>query len=110
MYSEELDLCRRLKRAGWRVVYDPAAIVIHYEGRSSEQVSTRRHILFNRSKVHYYRKVYGPFWAEVLRRYLLWEFRWQMLVERAKGLLGHRRELRQARLAAYRQVLASRLR
>jgi N-acetylglucosaminyl-diphospho-decaprenol L-rhamnosyltransferase len=110
MYSEELDLCKRLKGAGWRIVYDPGSIVIHYEGRSSEQVSTRRHILFNRSKVRYYRKYFGLFWAELLRNYLLLEFRWQILVERIKGLLGHRRAVRQERVAAYREVVKSGLR
>ncbi|GIV75938.1 MAG: glycosyl transferase [Litorilinea sp.] len=110
MYSEELDLCHRLKRQGWRVIYVPQARVIHYEGRSSEQVVAARHIHFNASKVRYYRKYFGPVWAELLRRYLLWEFRWQLMLEGLKFILGHRRPLRQARMAAYRQVLASGLR
>jgi len=106
MYSEELDLCRRIKASGRRIVYVPEAMVIHHEGRSSEQVVAARHIHFNTSKVLYYRKVFGPIWAERLRRYLLLEFRWQLLQERVKWLLGHKRELRQARIDAYREVLA----
>ena len=107
MYSEETDLCRRIKRAGWRVVYDPGAIVIHAEGRSSGQVSARRHILFNRSKVRYMRKWHGPLWAALLRRYLLLEFRLQIISESFKALLGHKRALRRDRVAAYRNVLKS---
>lgn len=107
MYSEELDLCQRLKQAGWRIVYVPEAQVIHYEGRSSEQVVAARHIYFNTSKVRYYHKYFGAGWAELLRRYLLLEFRLQLLIEQAKLALGHRRTLRQARIAAYRQVVAS---
>ena len=110
MYSEETDLCKRVKDAGWRVVYEPGALVIHYEGRSSEQVSTQRQIRFNRSKVRYVDKYFGPFWAEFLRRYLLLEFRVQVGLEGAKALLGHRRELRRERIAAYREVIASGLR
>ena len=105
MYSEETDLCRRLKQAGWRVVYDPAAIVIHAEGRSSGQVSARRHILFNRSKVRYARKWHGPLWAALLRRYLLAEFRLQIACESFKAFLGHKRDLRRDRIAAYQDVL-----
>ncbi|MCY4091912.1 MAG: glycosyltransferase family 2 protein [Caldilineaceae bacterium] len=109
MYSEETDLCRRIRRAGWRVVYDPAAIVIHAEGRSSGQVSARRHILFNRSKVRYARKWHGPLWAALLRCYLLAEFRLQIACESLKAFLGHKRDLRRDRIAAYRDVLRSNL-
>ena len=107
MYSEETDLCRRIRRAGWRVVYDPGAIVIHAEGRSSGQVSARRHILFNRSKVRYVRKWHSPVWSELLRRFLLAEFRLQITSESFKALLGHKRALRRDRVAAYRDVLKS---
>jgi hypothetical protein len=107
MYSEELDLCRRLKPAGWRVVYVPQAVVVHHEARSSDQVATQLHIQFNRIKVRYYAKWFGPRWAEGLRRYLLLEFRVQLWEERLKGLLGHKRELRRQRVAAYREVIRS---
>jgi GT2 family glycosyltransferase len=109
MYSEELDLCLRLKRAGWRVVYVPEAVVIHYEAKSSEQASAARHIHFNRSKVAYYAKWFPKPWPELLRRYLLLEFHTQLWLERAKLLLGHKRPLRRERIAAYKQVIASRL-
>ncbi|MDQ3248468.1 MAG: hypothetical protein M3Q45_04590 [Chloroflexota bacterium] len=107
MYSEELDLCRRLKGAGWRIVYVPEAIIIHYEGRSSEQVVAARHIHFNTSKVRYYRKYHGAYWAELLRRYLLLEFHLQLLLERVKRRLHHKVTLRTVRIAAYRQVIES---
>jgi GT2 family glycosyltransferase len=110
MYSEEMDLCRRIKQAGWRVVYEPAALVIHHEGKSSEQISTRRHILFNTSKVRYWRKWFGPRWAEALRRYLLLEYRLQIGVEWCKAALGHKSAMRRTRIAAYREVLGSELR
>jgi len=110
MYSEETDLCRRLADAGWRVVYEPGAMVIHYEGRSSEQASTRRQILFNRSKVRYAAKYFGPRWADLLRGYILLEFRVQVGLEWLKALLGHRREMRRERIVTYREVIASGLR
>ena len=109
LYSEETDLCRRVKRAGWRVVYVPEATVIHYEARSSDQVSTARHIYFNTSKVRYAERWFGQRSAALLRRYLLLEFRVQLTLERAKRRLGHKRDLRAARIAAYRAVLESEL-
>jgi len=109
MYSEEMDLCHRLRLAGWRIVYEPAALMMHYEGRSSEQVVAARHIRFNTSKVHYYEKYFGHGWAMLLRHYLLFEFRLQLVIEWLKLQLGHEPALRQARITAYQQVLRSQL-
>ena len=58
MYSEELDWCRRIRDAGWRVVYLPAAQVVHHYGKSSEQAVTARHINFQRAAA-LYRKYHG---------------------------------------------------
>lgn len=109
MYSEELDLCRRIKSKGWRIVYLPDALVIHYEGRSSEQVLAHRHIQFNTSKVLYHRKYFGSTWAELLRTYLLFEYRIQIVVEQIKIALRHKTDLRRIRLNVYHEVLASKL-
>jgi N-acetylglucosaminyl-diphospho-decaprenol L-rhamnosyltransferase len=37
MYMEDVDLCWRLRQHGWRVGYDPAACVIHFQGVSAGQ-------------------------------------------------------------------------
>ena len=105
MYSEELDWCRRIVQAGWRVVYHPAAVVIHHEGQSSQQVSARRMRYFNRSKVRYFAKHHGAAQAALLRSTLQAQFLWQMGLEAAKWLLGHRRPLRAERLRAYWAVI-----
>jgi GT2 family glycosyltransferase len=107
MYSEELDWCRRIKAAGWRVVYHPAARVIHYEGKSSEQAVAARHVNFQRSKIRYARKYHGPRVAAALRLYLLGMYAWQSALELAKGLMGHKRVLRWQRAKAYWRVLRS---
>jgi len=109
MYSEELDWCKRARDAGWRIAYDPAAEIIHYEGKSSEQAVARRDIAFFSSRVRYTRKYFGPVWAELLRWWLLATFVFQWLREGAKWLVGHKRPLRAQRMAAYQQVLKSQL-
>ena len=109
MYSEELDWCRRFKDAGWRVVYLPAAQIVHYGGKSSDQVVTSRHIHFQTSKVRYFRKFHGRSLGELLRWFLLGNYVWQLGLEGAKWLIGHKRPLRAERIAAYRKVLQSRL-
>jgi len=107
MYSEELDWCRRIKGQGWGVVYLPDARVVHYEGKSSEQVIPARHLHFQRSKVRYFRKHHGRWQAEVLRLFLLATYVYQLIVEGLKWLVGHKRPLRAARVKAYWNVLRS---
>lgn len=105
MYSEELDWCRRFREAGWRVVYLPTARVIHYGGKSSEQVLPARHIHFQRSKIRYFRKYHGAIAAGVLWAVIVGNYLWQIGVEGAKWLVGHKRSLRAERIAAYGQVV-----
>jgi N-acetylglucosaminyl-diphospho-decaprenol L-rhamnosyltransferase len=110
MYSDELDWCRRAKQAGWRVVYFPPALIIHYEGKSSEQSVAARHIRFHTSRVRYFRKYSGPLAAGFLRLALLAMFAAEWLLEAVKRLLGSKPGLRRERMAAYRQLLKSGLR
>lgn len=110
MYSEELDWCRRIKDAGWRIVFLPTAEIIHFVGKSSEQAIVQRHINFNQAKLRYFRKYHGRTQADLLRFWLLLNFAIQLALEAGKGALGHKRELRQQRISAYWDVLRSGLR
>jgi hypothetical protein len=107
MYSEELDWCKRIKAAGWQVVYFPEARIIHHEARSSAQVPAATHIRFNTSKVHYFRKYHGALAAELLRGWLLAGFTVQLLLEWSKGVVRHKRTMRAERVKIYWQVLKS---
>lgn len=110
MYSEELDWQRRIRDAGWEIAYVPAARIVHYGGKSSEQVVPQRHIAFQTSKVRYFRKHHGPLAAALVRFVLLANYLIQIVIEGAKWLLGHKRSLRSERVAAYWGVLRSGLR
>ena len=107
MYSEELDWCRRAKDTGWRVVFLANAQITHHGGKSSDQVVARRQILFQQSKLRYFRKYHGAFAAQILRLFLLVSYLIQLAIESLKGLLGHKRALRQERVRQYWQVLRS---
>ncbi len=37
MYCEEIDLCRRIKKAGWEIFCVPAAEIVHLVGQSTQQ-------------------------------------------------------------------------
>jgi N-acetylglucosaminyl-diphospho-decaprenol L-rhamnosyltransferase len=110
MYSEELDWCRRAVGAGWQVAFLAGAQVVHYEGRSSEQIAGAREIRFQTSKVRYFRKVHGALAGEMLRAAVLAMFCFEWALEGVKRLLGSRRDLRRERMAAYGMLLKSGLR
>lgn len=110
MYSEELDWCKRAKDAGWRVVFFCCAQIIHHGGKSSEQVSARKHILFQQSKLRYFKKHHGGKTAQALRVFLLANYAIQIGIEGVKSLLGSQREMRHDRIRDYWQVLRSGLR
>jgi GT2 family glycosyltransferase len=107
MYSEEMDWCKRAKDAGWRVVYLGTASITHHGGKSTDQVTARRHIHFQQSKLRYFRKYHGGRAAQALRAVLLLLYLWQLILEGVKGLIGHKRALRRERVSAYWQVLRS---
>jgi hypothetical protein len=60
MYSEEVDLCYRLRQAGWQVRYTPDATVTHIWGGSSRKVPRETFLRLYASRVRFFRKHYGP--------------------------------------------------
>lgn len=68
LYYEEVDLMRRLTRAGWRILYVPQARVIHEEGVATGkfmgQADRHRHAsYFYQSWAYYFSRAFGRFGA-----------------------------------------------
>lgn len=59
IYSEEIDLCYRIQRAGWRLYWIPQAEVVHFGGQSTQQVPTEMFLNLYHSNIKYFRKHYG---------------------------------------------------
>jgi hypothetical protein len=71
LYEEDADLCRRLREAGWRVVFTPSAEIRHRRGQSMARVPRRARLEYQRSHLVYYRKHNGPLARAALRLVLL---------------------------------------
>ena len=59
IYSEEVDLCKRIQQAGWQLYWLPPAEVIHYGAQSTQQVAHEMFLNLYRYKVLYFRKRHG---------------------------------------------------
>ena len=59
LYFEDVDLCRRLRRAGWQLATVPGAVAYHVKGGS--RPSGRGEIEYRRAQLYYYRK-HRPAW------------------------------------------------
>lgn len=62
MYSEEVDLCRRIHKAGWGIDWVPQGEVVHHEGQSTKQAIGVMFFQLYRAKLLYFRK-HGGRWT-----------------------------------------------
>ncbi len=67
MFGEETDLCFRMRKAGWRVVYHPETVIVHYKGKSTEQLPGNMLPQRMRSTLLFFRKHHGPLSNVLLR-------------------------------------------
>lgn len=102
MYTEEMDLCYRLLRAGWRNYWAPQAQVIHYGEASSKQVAEAMFVALYRSKVQFQRKFFGEIAARRFKRLLRLAYipRWWVASIMQRIIPGWR-----SRARAYRRLL-----
>ena len=71
MYTEEVDLCHRIRNRGYRVLYSPEAEIVHLGGKSTESNSEKAAIEYRRSQLYFYLKHYGRGRVRMLKAYLL---------------------------------------
>lgn len=58
MFLEDVDLCWRLREAGWRVRYEPASVVVHGISKSTDQTPYRMILAHHRSIYRYIDKTW----------------------------------------------------
>jgi len=93
LYAEDVDLCRRLTRSGWRLRFVSDAIVEHDRSVSWRKDPLHVAIAYRRSQMAFYRKHHGAVAACFLRVYLAVRFAIGSLLSR-----GDRRELARSML------------
>jgi N-acetylglucosaminyl-diphospho-decaprenol L-rhamnosyltransferase len=98
VYSDETDFCKRLRDAGWRILFVPDAQAVHHDQLSTDAEAMRRRVVeFHRGRDLYFRKHRMPV-ARALWR-LCWTWAYLVRAAAAMVLPGHspRRYLAHAR-------------
>jgi len=62
LYSEEVDWCYRIRKAGWKIYHIPAAQVVHFGGMTMNRAPIGRYERIFEKKALFFRKHYGK-WA-----------------------------------------------
>jgi len=104
--GEEADWCRRIAKAGWKLVFTPSARIIHLDGATARTLGWRSDALQTRGMIQLFRSHYGVSYA-VSAAALLWAFNFtHMLAWRMVALLpGARRQAARQRYEHFRDVV-----
>lgn len=109
MYYEDVDICLRLKSAGWGVHYVPSAVARHVGGHSSAQAFDRMLVASDRSYRYFTARHLGAASARLLSFLTPFELLLRSVGWGLAGVLPSRRSAARSRLRAYRQVLVENL-
>ena len=71
IFYDEVDLCYRLKQAGWKIFFTPDAHIAHYGGQSFKQwkgikASLRGGYIWRKSRNYFFKKHYGSWQVPIL--------------------------------------------
>ena len=58
MYGEDLDWAKRMKDAGWKVMYNPAVTVLHVKRASSRDSKRAQNEFYRAMLIFYYKHYY----------------------------------------------------
>ncbi len=74
LYVEDIDICKRMKDVGWRVVFNPESKIIHHWGASASKIKRKTFWWHHISMYKYFKKHYR---SSILNLFVL------------SGLVGH---------------------
>jgi GT2 family glycosyltransferase len=84
LYFEDIDLCYRIRRKGWRLVFLPQAKVGHLGGTSTSTAKRFSRYHYRRSQLYFYRKHNSRTSLRLLRAYLWMRFALSLAFERGE--------------------------
>ncbi len=103
LFLEDSDICTRLWKAGWQVVFWPQQRIVHHLGKSSASQPGKIALLYRQSQLIFYRKHGGLLDRTLVSLYLRLKF-WRIyfppkegetreFYRRLRGILEHREKV-----------------
>lgn len=93
MYFEDVDFCKRAHDAGWNIIHNPAAHVVHLRGGSSpvkSQTAKKKRLprYFYESRTRYYFKHFGR--CGLFAANMFWHLGWLVAMARNLASRGYK--------------------
>jgi len=89
MYQEETDWGLRTVKAGKKIIYNPNAVVTHYQGVTTKKVKTKSILIFTQSMEKFFKKHFWSRYNFIQKAFwltLIWgNFALKFLKERLRG-------------------------
>jgi GT2 family glycosyltransferase len=74
MYFEDMDLCKRIRDHGWKVIFYPMSKILHYSGQSVKENILAGLVAYRQSQLYFARKHYGRRGDYIVRSVLFLKF------------------------------------
>lgn len=87
-YGEDIDWCRRFKRAGWKLVFIPQATATHFGGGSTSKAPLRFSVEILKATLKYWRKHYGLAGQATCNSLLVLHHGTRLVIRTLMGLAG----------------------
>jgi GT2 family glycosyltransferase len=92
IFFEDIDLCTRIRKSGWKIAVCPEIKAIHHRGESAKTDSTNASLHYRRSQLYFWKKHHGRLSFILMRIYLLSKFRIQKYLTSIKILMSKSRK------------------
>jgi len=105
MYYEDADWCIRIKRAGWKIYFLSNVKIIHYEGKSSNDLIWRISPPRYKSACYFFKKYYGRKSVVLLKVLVIGSLTMQIGLWIFWRLLSNNREEMKRELISYGEIV-----
>lgn len=87
-YGEDIDWCRRFRKANWKLVFVPTATATHFGGGSTSKAPLRFSVEILKATLKYWRKHYGPVGQATCNALLVLHHGIRLVIRGLRGLVG----------------------